>query len=273
MTASNTPNASSATVVRLAGIGMTYAADDGSKVPALAGIDLTIREGEFLSLLGPSGCGKSTLMMIAAGLLAPTTGTVEVARGGDKAPKIGVVFQEALLFPWRNVIENVMLPGELSAKPTGADRDAAEKLLKLVGLDGVGDKYPHELSGGMQQRVAIARALMAKPALLLMDEPFGALDAITREQMNVELQRLHGATGVSVVFVTHSIPESVFLSDRVVVLAGKPSTIAKTVTIDLPRARAIEDLATTKAQDYVAELRRALHGPAEGKRDASQHFA
>jgi NitT/TauT family transport system ATP-binding protein len=205
------------TFLDLQAISKTYPARDGRPVRALDEISCTIRNGEFASILGPSGCGKSTLLLIIAGLISPTSGTLRFReeKVSGSAPDFGIVFQDPVLFPWRDVQTNVELPAEVAGIRREQRAERARKLIALVGLEGFERKYPYELSGGMQQRVAIARALMLSPSLLLMDEPFGALDAMTREQMNLELQKISMATRATVVFVTHSIAEAVFLSDRV----------------------------------------------------------
>ncbi|MFL6796385.1 MAG: ABC transporter ATP-binding protein [Xanthobacteraceae bacterium] len=242
-------------------VSKTYSARDGRPVRAIEDLSLSVRRGEFASILGPSGCGKSTLLLIIAGLLAPTTGTVMFGKRQAKngATDFGIVFQDPVLFPWRDIQSNVELPGEI-ARMTRAERaERAGQLIALVGLQGFERKYPYELSGGMQQRVAIARALMLSPSLLLMDEPFGALDALTREQMNLELQNISMATGATVVFVTHSISEAVFLSDRVMVMTGRPATLKEVVRIDIPRPRSIDMIASGHFGEHVARLRRLLN--------------
>ena len=241
------------------GISKTYPARDGNPVHALERISCTIRTGEFASILGPSGCGKSTLLLIIAGLVAPTAGRLRF-RGGQAggAPDFGIVFQDPVLFPWRDVQANVELPAEITGMRRDARAETARRLLALVGLQGFERKFPYELSGGMQQRVAIARALMLSPSLLLMDEPFGALDAMTREQMNLELQKISMATRATVVFVTHSIAEAVFLSDRVMVMSGRPATLKEVVEIDIPRPRSLEMMASPRFGNLVGHLRALL---------------
>jgi NitT/TauT family transport system ATP-binding protein len=226
----------------------------GEPVHALTNIDLSIGAGEFVSVVGPSGCGKSTLMRILAGLDNQTRGTAAV--GGQPIagprPDVGVVFQQATLLPWRTVLQNVLLPAMLR----GIDRTKrAHELLELVSLSGFAEKYPFELSGGMQQRVAICRALVCDPDIILMDEPFGALDAITREQMNVELARIQAEQMKTVVFITHSIPEAVFLGDRVVVMSPRPGRISQVLDIDLPRPRTLETMRLEHFSATCAELR------------------
>jgi NitT/TauT family transport system ATP-binding protein len=244
----------------LEGISKTYPARDGNPVHALDRISCTIRTGEFASILGPSGCGKSTLLLIIAGLVAPTSGVLRFHEGQTKggAPDFGIVFQDPVLFPWRDVQANVELPAEITGMRRDARAETARRLLALVGLQGFERKFPYELSGGMQQRVAIARALMLSPSLLLMDEPFGALDAMTREQMNLELQKISRATRATVVFVTHSIAEAVFLSDRVMVMTGRPATLKEVVEIDIPRPRSLEMMASPRFGNLVGRLRALL---------------
>ena len=235
----------------------TYATRGRSTVHALAGISLDIAAGEFVTIVGQSGCGKTTLMRILGGLLAPTTGTVALRGRCVDGPSrdVGIVFQDPTLLPWRTVFDNVMLPVQV----LGLDRDSsaarARALLALVGLHGFEDKYPHELSGGMRQRVAIARALVHEPSLLLMDEPFGALDAMTREFMNVELLRIWGEAGKTIVFITHSIPEAVFLADRVVVMSARPGRIQEIVHVDLPRPRDLDMMASDEFGLYTRKIR------------------
>jgi NitT/TauT family transport system ATP-binding protein len=252
------------TLLDLQAVSKIYPARDGKPVRALDGISCKIRTGEFASILGPSGCGKSTLLLIIAGLISPTTGTLRFrdksVEGG--ASDFGIVFQDPVLFPWRDVQANVELPAEIAGIRREQRAETARKLIALVGLQGFEQKYPYELSGGMQQRVAIARALMLSPSLLLMDEPFGALDAMTREQMNLELQKISMATQATVVFVTHSIAEAVFLSDRVMVMTGRPAILKEVVEIDIPRPRSLEMIASGAFGDLVSHLRQLLDAKA-----------
>ncbi len=234
---------------------------EGGRVHAVDGVDLATEEGEYLVLLGPSGCGKTTLLRMVAGLETPSSGSVRV--GGrlvdGPGPDRAVVFQQFALFPWKTVRENIAF-GLKCKGVAKAERDAvALRYLELMGMSGTEDSYPHQLSGGMQQRVAIARALAERPRLLLMDEPFGALDEMTRERMQNELDRIAGETDAAVVFVTHSIPEAVFLSDRVVVMSPRPGRITATVDVDLPT----RDDAVRQSDKYfaaVTEVRQALRG-------------
>jgi NitT/TauT family transport system ATP-binding protein len=252
--------AAPAPLLTLRSISKTYAARDGEPVVAIKDVSCTICAGEFVSILGPSGCGKSTLMSIIAGLLPPTSGSAEFAPTWQtsRLPNFGIVFQDPVLFPWRDVKANVALPGEVVGLPRAERDQRARDLLRMVGLAGFEQKYPHELSGGMQQRVAIARALILGPPLLLMDEPFGALDALTREQMNLEIARISRESKTTVIFVTHSIAEAAFLSDRVFVMTGRPSSLKDAVTIDLPRPRPLELMTSDRFGVYVSRLRKML---------------
>lgn len=241
-----------AACIAIAGAGKTYASSRGP-VLALDGIDLEVREGEFLSLLGPSGCGKSTLLRCIAGLDRLTAGSVRVRGAETNGPPegIGMVFQRDALLDWRTVLGNVLLACELRGQRPVRYRPQAMALLERFGLAAFADRYPWELSGGMRQRASICRALLVEPQILLMDEPFGALDAMTRDDLNVELVRLSQATRRTVVFVTHSIPEAVFLSDRVAVLSRSPGRIAELVTVELPRPR---DLAIRESPAFAAHV-------------------
>jgi NitT/TauT family transport system ATP-binding protein len=228
------------TALHLADVGMVFPTPGGS-VTALEHIDLDVAQGEFVSLIGPSGCGKSTLLRLLADLLQPTSGTVLVDGADPHRARLdrryGMVFQAATLLEWRRVRANVELPLEIMGVPRAERRARATEMLGLVGLADFAESYPWQLSGGMQQRVAIARALSFRPSILLMDEPFGALDEMTRERMQAEVLRIWRETGTTVVFVTHSIPEAVFLSTTVVVMSPRPGRIADVVAVDLPRER------------------------------------
>jgi len=230
-------------------------AKGGRTVVALDRTSLFIEDGEFVSIVGPSGCGKSTLLMIMAGLVQPTEGIVTV--NGRKVngpfPELGIVFQQDALLPWRSVLANVLLQAKVRKLGERQLEGRARELLAMVGLDGFEHMYPHELSGGMRQRVSICRALLHKPTLLLMDEPFGALDALTRDQLNVDLQRICLELGVTTVFVTHSIEEAVFLSDRMVIMSPRPSTVKEILSINLPRARKLTVRATPEFNAYSRE--------------------
>jgi NitT/TauT family transport system ATP-binding protein len=225
---------------------------------ALDDITLDIARGEFVAVVGPSGCGKTTLLKLLAGLMTGYQGSLMLDGQPITRPRldVGVVFQEPTLLPWRTVLANVLLPIELAGLDLAAGTERAMALMATVGLAGFEHKYPRELSGGMRQRAGICRALVRDPQLLLMDEPFGALDAMTREFLNVELQRIWLGSGKTVVFVTHSIPEAVFLADRVVVMSPRPGRIAEVVDIDLPRPRRLGDMAHEQAGALLARIRR-----------------
>jgi NitT/TauT family transport system ATP-binding protein len=230
-------------LLRATGISLVYQGKRGA-TPALQDLNVTVDDGEFVSVLGPSGCGKSTLLKIAAGLIRPTRGSIELAGVVVDKPRqdVGVVFQKANLMPWKTVIENTLVAARAMGRDMVAARKVAEDYLALAGLEKFANHYPNELSGGMQQRVGLVRGLVHDPKVLLMDEPFAALDAMTREQMTLELQKLWMATKKSVLFITHSIPEAVFLSDRVLVLSERPGTVVMDVKVDLPRPRTFETL-------------------------------
>ena len=231
---------------------------------ALEDISLEIRPREFVSLIGPSGCGKSTLLRIVGDLITPTTGEVTVngkpARQARRDRDYGIVFQDAVLYDWRTVAKNIALPLELAGWNRARRQERVGEMLELVELTGFEGRYPWQLSGGMQQRVSIARALSFSPALLLMDEPFGALDEMTRERLNGELLQIWDETGCTVVFVTHSIAEAVFLSTRVVVMSPRPGRIAQIVEVDLPYPRTQDTREDARFFELVTEVREALHG-------------
>ncbi|MFL5727146.1 MAG: ABC transporter ATP-binding protein [Chloroflexota bacterium] len=249
-------------VVHLAGVDKVFSRGDQQVTTALEGIDLDVGRGEFVSLIGPSGCGKSTLLRIIGDLTSPTRGEVVVnGKPAERARRdrdYGMVFQAPVLFEWRTVEDNVKLPLEIIGRPAEERTRRATELLRLVELGDFLGHYPWQLSGGMQQRVAIARALALKPALLLMDEPFGALDEMTRERMNSEVLSIWAETGTTVVFVTHSIPEAVFLSSRVVVMSARPGRITNLIDIDLPRPRNEDTRETRRYFELVTEVREAL---------------
>ena len=236
-------------------------------VTALQGIDLEIGEREFVSLIGPSGCGKSTLLRIVGDLIQPTTGEVVVngktARRARDDRDYGIVFQDAVLFDWRTVAKNIALPLEMLGWDRRRRAERVQELLRLVELEGFESHHPWQLSGGMQQRVSIARALSFSPPLLLMDEPFGALDEMTRERLNLELLRIWVTLGSTIVFVTHSISEAVFLSTRVVVMSPRPGRITDVVEIDLPQPRSSETREQPRFFELVAEVRHKLRGSDE----------
>lgn len=256
-------------LLRLSAICKTFS----TGTAALADVDLTICSGEFISLLGPSGCGKTTLLRLIAGLAAPSSGAIDWPRssgeptgkyGGKSEPVLGIVFQEPTLLPWRTVTENVYLPLQLSGVSKSAARERIAEALDQVGLRGFADSYPRQLSGGMKMRVSIARALVTAPQILLMDEPFAALDEITRLKLNDELLELFVRRRLTVVFVTHSVYESVFLSSRIVVLSSRPGRIAAAIPIvtDHPRSEEFRTSATYNEQCRLvsAALRRAMNG-------------
>lgn len=247
-------------------VSVIYRTDTGP-LTAVRPSSVRIKAGEFISLVGPSGCGKSTVMKVIAGLLQPSSGrvTIDSETVTGPHPSMGIVFQEALLLDWRNVIDNILLQADVRRLDRAVLRDRAEELLARVGLADFADKRPYELSGGMRQRVAICRALVHDPSLLLMDEPFGALDALTREQMNEDLQQLWMDLGMTIFFVTHSIPEAVLMSDRVLVMSARPGGIDADVTIALPRPREVRNLQKLdRYTDYVAGLRRTLDEVSSG---------
>jgi NitT/TauT family transport system ATP-binding protein len=251
------------TAVEISGVTKVFNAGRSDEVAALHDVDLTVEDGQFVSLIGPSGCGKSTLLRLIADLVPPSKGTVTVAGKPARRARLdqeyGIAFQQAGLFEWRTVRRNVELPLELRKQPRAERRKRAEEMLALVGLSDFAGHYPAQLSGGMQQRVAIARALAVHPPLLLMDEPFGALDEMTRERLQAELLLICAKTRTSTVFVTHSIPEAVFLSDRVVVMSARPGRITDVVNIDLgPRTEATRQSAGFFAG--ITKVRRALRG-------------
>ena len=243
------------------GVSMLYAATGGPPIPALDEVQLTVAPNEFVSLLGPSGCGKSTLLRIMAALLRPSQGTV---RFGDAplrgpSPAIGFVFQDSVLLPWRNVIDNVLLPVETQHLGRASYLDQARQLLALVGLEGFEKRMPHELSGGMRQRVALCRGLITKPAALLMDEPFAALDAMTREELGFELLRIWEQQKTTIIFVTHSVSEAILLSDRVVVMTRRPGRIARIVPIELARPRTLAMQFTAAFEAYSEAIRSSIN--------------
>jgi NitT/TauT family transport system ATP-binding protein len=252
--------------VVLSSVGKTYPTRHGS-VEALLPTDLTVRRGELLALIGPSGCGKTTLLRLVAGLTPPSTGDIRIAgcalwngptRNAAALRGLGIVFQDANLFPWNTVQQNIALPATLRGVP-GAERDARVRaLIDLVGIAGFERSWPRDLSGGMRQRAAIARALAGEPDILLMDEPFAALDALTRESMNVELQRIWMQTGCTAVLVTHAINEAVFLADRIAVLSPRPAAIEALIDVPLPRPRTPEMQDSAAFLAIAAGLRRRL---------------
>ncbi len=255
--------------VELAGVAKTYRRG-GRETQALERVDLAIREGEFLAIVGPSGCGKSTLLRLVAGLHAPSTGELRVDGRIVDGPQtnLGIVFQSPVLLEWRTALDNVLIQVELRGQDPRAHRERALSLLEQVGLHDFADRYPHELSGGMRQRVSIARALIHDAPLLLMDEPFGALDALTREQMRLDLEALWLATRKTVLFITHSIDEAVLLADRVVVMSPRPGRIEQVLDIGMTRPRGLgarRDPQFIRIAEQITDIflaRGVLHGAA-----------
>jgi NitT/TauT family transport system ATP-binding protein len=247
-------------IISVRQLSLRYGSKD-SGVLALSDISFSVADSEFIAVVGPSGCGKSTLLKILAGLLPQTAGEASLKGTPIKGPRrdIGVVFQSPVLFPWRSVLGNVLLPADVQRLDRAAMTKRARDLLNLVGLEGFEERYPRELSGGMQQRVGIVRALIHDPAILLMDEPFGALDAMTRETMNVELQRIWMERRKTVLFITHSTAEAVFLADRVIVMTPRPGKIGDEFAVDLPRPRKLEVMNTEAFGAYVKRVRAALN--------------
>jgi NitT/TauT family transport system ATP-binding protein len=243
-----------------AGLNKTYPSKDGRETVALKDVSFEVHPGEFVTVVGPSGCGKSTLLRILAGIARASTGAVAIAGKPVTGPsrEIGVVFQAPVLLPWRTVIENVLVPAQIQHRDMRHARERARYYVDLVGLAGFETRYPGELSGGMQQRVGIARALVNDPGLLLMDEPFGALDAMTRETMNLELVKIKERSGATVMLVTHSIPEAVFLGDRVVVMSPRPGRVTQIVSVDLPKPRALDIINSSAFGAYVSGIRANL---------------
>jgi NitT/TauT family transport system ATP-binding protein len=246
--------------VVVSGVSVSFRQEHGGRLHALEHVDLQVRPREVVAIIGPNGSGKSTLLRVIGGLLAPTSGTVTIdgrpVTGPD--PAIGFVFQEPRLLPWRDTLENVALPLELSGIPSAERRRRASELLHLVGLDRFAGYRPHQLSGGMRQRTAIARALALGPSILLLDEPFSALDALTRERFNIELLKLWERTATTIVLVTHSIREAIFLADRVLVLSPRPGHVIAEVRSPLPRPRSAADLDDPRIADVAIEIRRHL---------------
>nr|BFE66674.1 ABC transporter ATP-binding protein [Dactylosporangium thailandense] len=248
-------------MIELDGVSRVFRTRSGD-VEALRAIDLTVAAGEFLAVIGRSGCGKSTLLRLVAGLLAPTEGRVAIGAAPVTRPRpdVALMFQRPALLPWRSVLGNVLLPLELRGRVRPPDRARAQSLLDAVGLAGFHRRLPHELSGGMQQRVALCRALIQRPSVLLMDEPFSALDALTREELAGQLQQVHMEMRPTTVFVTHSIQEAVLLADRVAVLSSRPGRVQRIITVDIPRPRSFgRNAHLTDVAARVAELTDLLH--------------
>jgi NitT/TauT family transport system ATP-binding protein len=249
-------------VVSIQNVTKIFGQGEANQVMALKDIDLGVQAGEFISLIGPSGCGKSTMLRLIGDLTPPSTGSITVNGKNAHQARVdrdyGMVFQAPVLYDWRSVAANVQLPLELMGYDRQARDKRAQEMLELVELGEFGRHYPWQLSGGMQQRVSIARALAFKPAILLMDEPFGALDEMTRERMNMELHNIWRRTDITVVFVTHSILEAVFLSTRVIVMSARPGQIAEEINIDLPTPRTIDTREDPRYFEYATEVREAL---------------
>lgn len=244
--------------LRIDQLEMVYQTKEGIDVQALSNINLDVADGELITVVGPSGCGKTTLLKILAGILHPTSGqiTVDGIRLTGPSRQIGVVFQAPVLLPWRTILKNVLAPAEIQKLDMKPAEARAYQLLDMVGLAGFEQKYPSELSGGMQQRVGICRALVHDPSFLLMDEPFGALDAMTRENLNQELLRIWAESGKTILLVTHSILEAVYLADRVVVMTPRPGRIAEIVNVDLTRPRELDMVNTPAFGRFVSGIRR-----------------
>lgn len=251
--------------IELSHVSLRYQTQAGP-VEAVKDLSLTVEDGSFVSILGPSGCGKSTLLQVVAGLLPPSQGDVRLLGNAVNGPStnIGMVFQQPTLLPWRTVRDNVLIPARARGLDMKKARVRANELIHLVRLDEFSDRYPHELSGGMQQRVGIARALLHGPDVLLMDEPFAALDALTREKMSLDLLEFWSATRRTVLFVTHSVQEATFLSDRVIVLSQRPATIMVDANVDLPRPRSLRTMASPEFASQSDILRQTLFRVAEG---------
>jgi NitT/TauT family transport system ATP-binding protein len=250
--------------IEVANLTKKYSTERGTLL-ALEEISFAVGEGEFVAVVGPSGCGKSTLLKILAGLLPTTSGRASLRGTPITGPRkdIGVVFQSPVLFPWRTVLDNVMLPVEVQKLQRPEFLKTAADLLALVGLGGFENRYPWELSGGMQQRVAIVRGLIHDPAMLLMDEPFGALDAMTRENMNLELQRIWLERQKTVLFITHSIPEAVFLADRVFVMTPRPGRLMRVEPIKIPRPRTLDAMTLPAFGEHVRTIRACFNAKSE----------
>lgn len=282
MTVDSQEEPSGLPVIEMTGVEKTFELDDGM-LTAVQDIDFAVREGEFVVVIGPSGCGKSTILKLIADIYKPTRGEVTI---GGRSPTearlertLGVVFQDPTLFPWRDVLGNVLLPLSIAGRLNEKTRDDALDALKLVGLDGFAKARPDQLSGGMKQRVAIARALVLQPTLLLLDEPFGALDEITRQRMNQELLRIWGEADTTALLITHSLSEAVYLSDRVLVMSSRPGSITSEIEIDLPRPRSLDLYQNPRFFELVNEVSSALHltheesDPASGGNDMSDVVA
>ncbi|HXG53221.1 MAG TPA: ABC transporter ATP-binding protein [candidate division Zixibacteria bacterium] len=258
------------TLIAVRDVSRTFA-NASRTVNALERVSFEIQAGEFVSIVGPSGCGKSTLLKIVSGLLPPSSGSVLVAGHPVRGPleSVGMVFQSPVLLKWRSVLDNIMLPVEFARLDSASHVERARALVRLVGLEGFEDMYPYQLSGGMQQRVSLCRALVTDPQLLLMDEPFGALDAMTRDELDLELLRLWEERKKTVLFVTHSIQEAVFLSDRVLIMSARPGRLLQTLTVDLPRPRTMEMMSSPILAEASLKIR-GLLATAAGNPEAAR---
>ena len=246
--------------INVSGVSKVFSTEGTAALEALRDVSVDIRPGQFVCFVGPSGCGKSTLLKLIGGLLEPSAGRITIGGSDVDGPRrnIGVMFQTPVLFPWRTVLENVLLPIEVFGLERGAAMEKARGILRLVGLEGREGAYPRELSGGMQQRAALSRVLVIDPTIILMDEPFGALDEFTRERMNLELLRIWQERGQTIIFVTHSIAEAVFLSDRVVVMDTAPGRVVSVVDVPLPRPRSIGLMKSPQFAATAFEIREYL---------------
>jgi len=257
-------------MIDINGVGRLFQTQTGYAIRALQDISLHVDENQFVTLIGPSGCGKSTLLKLVSGLLPVTTGEIRIHGELIREPysDIGFVFQQSVLLPWRTVLGNVLFSVEMLNRRTADYLEEARRLLRLAGLSDYEDKYPRELSGGMQQRVSICRALVHNPQLLLMDEPFGALDAMTREEMSVVLTNIWESRRKTILFVTHSISEAILLADRVVVMSARPGRIAADIPIELPRPRSFQNQSDPRFQAYSDQLRQLIFEQTEVPRVA-----
>jgi NitT/TauT family transport system ATP-binding protein len=246
--------------ISLRNLSVTFASRDGSAIQALEPVDLDLHASEFVTIVGPSGCGKSTILKVLAGLNTNYDGaaTIDGDRVDEPRSDVGVMFQSPVLLPWRTALDNVLLPSQIGRKATKHRRREALDMLALAGLAGFEEKYPWELSGGMQQRVALSRSLVGNPRLLLMDEPFGAVDEFTREHLNLELLRMWAQLGATVVLVTHSVDEAVLLSDRVVLMSSRPGRVVGIETINLPRPRRLDMVGSAEFAKHVTAIRESL---------------
>ncbi|MAQ85758.1 MAG: ABC transporter [Maritimibacter sp.] len=257
------PSGAPQTLIELAHAGVTFRTRTGEDLTAVEDFNLRIQDGEIVSLVGPSGCGKSTVPRMLAGLQEPTNGDIWIGGGKRRRgfSQVAIVFQRPTLLPWLSVLRNVLYPVRALRRTTADDRARAQTLLEMVGLGDMGGRMPHELSGGMQQRASIARSLILDPKILLMDEPFGALDALTREDLQLDLLDIHASTGKTILLVTHSINEAVLLSDRVAVMSARPGRLQDLIDIDIPTPRTHETSAHPAFHDYTRRIRDNIFGP------------